>query len=224
MARKNHNPGCPCCDADFPCEPTDCPDETTKNIKRVTLELVMPDDIVLISQAGGFGFLRRLARFSGWESINGTYTFELNEVTCKWESFQFPDTSDIYVESWELPNDTNCSNIDTKIAAEIALGRSPYYEGFMPSDCVNLIMFTFDITTKFKHEFQIFINEDLACGGVIAINLGPSSEPGNVCGESAIVYKDVSNMQRIPGGANGLVGFDCGDVSLITGTANSYET
>lgn len=224
MASKHHNPGCPCCELDFPCDPTDCGDSTTRNIRRVTLELVMPDEIVLIGQTSSSPTGRRLVRYTGCESISGTYTFELNEEFCNWRADVFPDTSGIHLENWLLRTVANCTNIESEIALQRSFGATPYHEGAMLANCLNINMQTFASGTQFSHEFNVSFSGDVACGGELGIRLWPVGGVGNLCGESSIVFRDVTVMQRTPGGLFGLLQFDCGDLSLITGTATSYET
>lgn len=221
MARKHHNPGCPCC---FPCESTDCGDYTTRNIRRVTLELEMPDSIVLIGQTSSSPPGRRLVRYTGMSSIDGTYTFTLNETTCKWSTDILPDVSGINLENWLLRETTDCSNIESEIAYQESIGATPYHDGPMLSNCFRIIMQTFSFDTVFSHEFTLFFDGQVDCGGVIGIAIWPPSGDANLCDDSPIVFKEVTIMQRTPGGFFGVPQFDCGGLSSITGTATSHET
>jgi hypothetical protein len=186
VARKNHNPGCPCCEVGFPCDPTDCGDETTSPIRRVTLELVMPDEIVAISQGSGGTGARNAHISSGWTSLNGTYNFLLNLSTCKWDSIKVLDSSDVYAEAWRLPSIANCSNyldlIDPSRDIPILAPQ------LLTGEQVNLEMVTTSFQAVFKHEFTITIP---ANGPFFQWRIKADDLLGELCVESPLVFDRV---------------------------------
>lgn len=210
MARKKYNPGCPCCEATFPCTPTDCGDETTSPIRRVTLTLDMPNEIVAIGVPTGGGGQRETYISRGWSTINGTYTFELNLSTCRWSTAHFPDPTGVFVECWRLPSTANCANYLSLIDPDIMIPSiSPQY---LSGSDVRIDMFTSDFVSKFFHRFQVAVAE-LGPFFSWGIDKGAS---GEVCGESPLVF------EKIKIGSND-ADYVCDGDDALTSKANSYE-
>ena len=186
MARKNHNPGCPCCEAAFPCDPTDCGDETTSPIRRVTLELVMPDEIVAIAPGSGGTGARNTHISSGWTALNGTYNFFLSLSTCQWDAIKILDSSDIFAEAWRLPSTANCSNylslIDPSTMIPI-LDPQP-----LTGEQVTLEMVTTNSGAVFKHEFLVTIPGN---GPFFQWRIKADASLGELCDESPLVFDRV---------------------------------
>jgi len=212
MARKKHNPGCPCCEADFPCTPTDCGDETTSPIRRVTLQLSLPDEIDLINPPSGGAGLRLVYASTGWSTINGTYTFELNLDTCIWQATKTPDSSGICAEAYRLGGDTDCSNYLARLEDARESGLPVFDSCYRVVDAS--VVMSRDVTgTIFTHNFNVNISTN---GPEFFVSFKPSTGNENLCGESPLVVDEIRLDDTNPS-------FDCKNLGSTTGTANSYE-
>jgi hypothetical protein len=174
----------------------------------------MPDEIVAIGQIEGAGNRRLTYISSGWASLNGTYTFELNLATCLWNSVQTVSATGVHVEAWSLFQTTRCDTYVGDIDPDSML---PVLEGQHLSS-VRISMSTHSAGTRFFHEFSVAVVD---LGPFFSWQIESSPETEDLCNESPLVFYRVVLAR---GTGEGDAEFICEGDDAGASTANSYVT
>jgi hypothetical protein len=180
----------------------------------VSFALSLPDEIVLINpplQASGGARLVYVS--NGWSTINGTYNFELNLSTCKWNSSFNPDASGIFAEAWNIFGGVDCSDYLVKIEDESEVGIPVHSPKYYRENDVLIDMITELSDSVLAHAFGISVNEN---GPFLRISFEPSTGNEDRCGESPLIVDSITLASSTPD-------LDCENLGATTGTAESHE-